>query len=150
MAKRNHWLRRAAWLLTLAVAAALQSARAQAAPCEELADAGARFTVCSFDVAKAELRLFWADASGKPYEHFGTLADALKARNERLTFAMNAGMFHPDFRPVGLYVENGRQIVAANTRSGPGNFHLKPNGIFYFGGRRAGVMDPIAPVCRHT
>jgi uncharacterized protein YigE (DUF2233 family) len=31
--------------------------------------------------------------------------------------------------------------VPANTRSGAGNFHLKPNGIFYFGHGGAGVME---------
>ena len=29
----------------------------------------------------------------------------------------------------------------ANTAAGPGNFHLKPNGVFYVAGRTAGVME---------
>ncbi len=59
----------------------------------------------------------------------------------RLQFAMNGGMFHPDYKPVGLYVENGREITRANTRNGPGNFHLKPNGIFFTSGATAGVLE---------
>lgn len=112
--------------------------------CEPISDGEARYTVCTFDVTKVKLRLFWADAEGKPYESFGALDEALRARHERLSFAMNAGMFHPDFRPVGLYIEAGREITPANTRSGPGNFHLKPNGIFYFDAHHAGVAETSA------
>lgn len=54
---------------------------------------------------------------------------------------MNGGMFHPDYKPVGLYIENGREITRASTRNGPGNFHLKPNGIFYTSGATAGVLE---------
>jgi prepilin-type processing-associated H-X9-DG protein len=54
---------------------------------------------------------------------------------------MNAGMYHEDRSPVGLYVENGKELKAANTRNGPGNFHLKPNGVFYVKGSRTGVLD---------
>ncbi len=54
---------------------------------------------------------------------------------------MNAGMYHPALDPVGLYVENGRQFVGPSTRAGPGNFHLKPNGIFFVANGKAGVME---------
>lgn len=46
-------------------------------------------------------------------------------------------MYSDDFIPVGLYVENGRQLLAANTRvinGKPGsipNFYKKPNGVFF-------------------
>jgi uncharacterized protein YigE (DUF2233 family) len=43
---------------------------------------------------------------------------------------MNAGMFHADFRPVGLLVANGRALGAINRSSGYGNFFLQPNGVF--------------------
>ena len=44
---------------------------------------------------------------------------------------MNAGMYHDDRRPVGLYVENGEQVASLVTREGPGNFGLLPNGVFW-------------------
>ena len=47
------------------------------------------------------------------------LADA---QGERLQFAMNAGMFHPDFAPVGLLVINGREVSPLNLAEGEGNF----------------------------
>jgi uncharacterized protein YigE (DUF2233 family) len=43
---------------------------------------------------------------------------------------MNAGMFGEDGRPIGLLVENGKQVHAINLRKGGGNFHLLPNGVF--------------------
>jgi uncharacterized protein YigE (DUF2233 family) len=43
---------------------------------------------------------------------------------------MNAGMYDEAGRPIGLHVEKGEQRRAVNLRDGPGNFHLKPNGVF--------------------
>ena len=61
-------------------------------------------------------------------------------RGAPLVFAMNAGMYHADRSPVGLYVEEGKTLRQANTRDGSGNFHLKPNGVFYVAGEEAGVL----------
>jgi uncharacterized protein YigE (DUF2233 family) len=53
-------------------------------------------------------------------------------------------MFDPNYRPVGLYVEEGEELVRANTKSGYGNFHMKPNGVFYVHGDTAGVLETNA------
>jgi hypothetical protein len=53
-------------------------------------------------------------------------------------------MFDPALKPVGLYVEQGRELVHVNTTSGYGNFHMKPNGIFYISGDRAAVVETRA------
>ena len=56
---------------------------------------------------------------------------ALGKRASRVTFAMNAGMYDDAGKPVGLMVEDGRQLRAINRRTrGFGNFHLMPNGVF--------------------
>ena len=126
----------------LGVFVSLPAARpAESAPCSDISEAGQRYTICVFDARTSRLRLFLAGTDGKPYSSFAAVAAALKDRGDSLAFAMNAGMFGTDFRPVGLYVENGRRLVPANTRSGSGNFHMKPNGIFYFGGSSAGIME---------
>jgi uncharacterized protein YigE (DUF2233 family) len=39
-------------------------------------------------------------------------------------------MYRPDFSPVGLYVEHGKQLRPLNLASGKGNFCMKPNGVF--------------------
>src|ERR1039458_8239841 len=95
--KLKRTCRRAAWLFGI-VTCLFQAAAASAAPCEPVSDGVARYIVCTFDVTKVRLRLFWAGADGKPYGTFAALAEALESRNEKLSFAMNAGMFHPDFR----------------------------------------------------
>jgi len=131
------------------VAFALLSAFAwaQAAPAAACAPKdfdGARFTVCDFDPRHEDIRLFWRGADGRPYGSFAALAGALKARGQRLVFAMNAGMFKEDQSPVGLYVENGRKLHGADTRGGGRtNFHMKPNGVFWIGDGAAGVTETL-------
>ena len=140
-----------------------------AAPCRALTYEEAIFTVCEVDLRRQAVRLFWQRPDGQAYGYLGALpqslpqtlaqtavsappsapggataAPAAKAAapsGGRLQFAMNGGMFHPDYKPVGLYVEDGREITRANTRNGPGNFHLKPNGVFYMSGAMAGVLE---------
>ncbi len=102
---------------------------------------GAHFTVCAFDPRRDDLRLFWKGADDRPYGSLAALAGALKARGQRLVFAMNAGMFAQDQSPVGLYVENRQILHAADTRAGATNFHMKPNGVFWIGDGVAGVTE---------
>lgn len=54
---------------------------------------------------------------------------------------MNAGMYHGDFTPVGLFVSEGHELTPLNTSSAPGNFFLKPNGVFLIGPRGAAVVE---------
>jgi uncharacterized protein YigE (DUF2233 family) len=128
----------------------LMPAPAIAAPaaCQPLAEGESHYVVCTVDMHQnrlsAELRLFFAGPDGQPYGGFATLETDLRRHGEILLFGMNAGMYRPDLGPVGLYIEAGREIHAVNQRAGAGNFHLKPNGIFYFGERAAGVMETSA------
>jgi uncharacterized protein YigE (DUF2233 family) len=115
------------------------SAMAEACRSERFEDAA--YTVCSFDVRESDIRIFLDDASGAPYESFRQLAESLAAQGQTLLFAMNGGMYNDDLSPVGLYVEEGEEITPANTNDGPGNFHMKPNGVFYIGEGEAGVLD---------
>lgn len=101
----------------------------------------APYTVCTVDVRRDALRLFWQDSSGKPYGSFRRLEETLGGQGKRLAFAMNAGMFDPARAPVGLYIEKGRQLRALVLSEGPGSFHLKPNGVFYGTGKRVGVLE---------
>jgi uncharacterized protein YigE (DUF2233 family) len=111
------------------------------APCRAVTHQGSSYTVCEVDLRRQAIRLFWKRADGTPYARLNALPQALDKPSGRLIFATNAGMFDPAYKPVGLYVENGRELVRANTRSGWGNFHMKPNGIFYVAGEKAGVLE---------
>lgn len=135
-------------VLTIAVAllaSAAQPAIAQSAPpakpCTSLTHEGARYTVCTVQPAKATIRLALHRPDGEPYATLSALPKRDAATRQPLLFAVNAGMFHADLQPVGLYVEGGRQLKRASTTTGPGNFHLKPNGIFFVAGGRAGVLE---------
>lgn len=108
-------------------------------PCAPLIDDGTTYTVCTIDLDRYDLRLFLNAPDGLPYGGFSRLKAAPAGRD--LAMAMNAGMYAVDLSPVGLYVEDGHQLKAANTADGPGNFHLKPNGIFYLAGREAGILE---------
>lgn len=114
---------------TLAVlAASLGSAEAA---CRTETRGETDYVVCAFHPARDDIRLFLNDEAGAPYGDFAPIAAALEADGEMLVFAMNAGMYHKDRSPVGLYVEGREEKRKASTRDGPGNFHLKPNGVFW-------------------
>jgi uncharacterized protein YigE (DUF2233 family) len=117
------------------------SALAQAHPCRSKEYAHNAYTVCEVDLAKHTVRLYWKRSDGTPYTYLSGLPRALKQEAGGLLFATNAGMFDPALKPVGLYVEQGRELVHINTRSGYGNFHMKPNGIFYIAAGRAAVAE---------
>jgi uncharacterized protein YigE (DUF2233 family) len=75
------------------------------------------------------LRLFLNDANHQPYHNFKSLHRSLESCST-LQFAMNAGMYHADYQPVGLYIERGQQYSALNLEHGYGNFFKQPNGVF--------------------
>jgi len=119
----------------------LAAASARAAPgdaCQPYRFEGLAFTVCSFDLRAHSVRLLWKDEAGHPYGGFGRLPDEVDG--EPLVFATNGGMYRPDLSPAGLYAEGGETLRPANTADGPGNFHMKPNGVFFVAGERAAVM----------
>jgi uncharacterized protein YigE (DUF2233 family) len=100
-----------------------------------------RATVCQVSIGSDNLQLFLKDDSGAPYTSFRRLAQALASQGERLTFAMNAGMYREDYTPVGLLVSDGRQLHRLNLASGFGNFYLKPNGVFLLDSTGARIVE---------
>jgi uncharacterized protein YigE (DUF2233 family) len=118
-------------MLRLAVALSVLPAVAQAVDCRDLTFDGASYTLCEV-AASEDLRLFHAGPDGA-YGSFRAVDEALAATGEALGFAMNAGMYHRDLSPVGLYVEDGVERSGIVTSDGPGNFGLLPNGVFCIG-----------------
>jgi uncharacterized protein YigE (DUF2233 family) len=123
-----------------ALAAPFPFFHAAAGPCADLQADGRSYTVCRFDPAKADLRLFWRGPDKTPLKSFGAAAATL-APDEKLVFAMNAGMYDDKQAPLGLYIEKGVELKRANLRGGSGNFHLKPNGVFYLADGKGGVLE---------
>jgi uncharacterized protein YigE (DUF2233 family) len=110
-------------------------------PCKPYRFEDNAYTLCQAPLSRYSIRLFWRRPDGgAPYAYLNALP-ATDAAGGRLAFALNGGMFHDDYRPVGLYIEDGQEMVRASTKAGPGNFHLKPNGVFYASEDEAGVME---------
>lgn len=125
---------------------------ARAEPCRDITFDDTPLTVCEV-AAGDDLRLFLSDGAGEVLGTFARLEAMLAERGERLAFAMNAGMFHPDRQPVGLYVEGGETRAPIVTREGPGNFAMLPNGVFCILPDRFAVIESRAfaadpPACR--
>jgi uncharacterized protein YigE (DUF2233 family) len=87
-----------------------------------------RFTVC--DPGEGRLELFAAGRGEAELRQFADLEASLGGRAGHVAFAMNAGMYDEDGRPIGLAIVEGRQKHSINRRKGGGNFHLMPNGVF--------------------
>jgi uncharacterized protein YigE (DUF2233 family) len=125
---------------------------AKAQTCWDTTFEGVSFSLCR--VANTEdLRLFHLGPDGN-LGSFDAVNDQLASEGAKLGFAMNAGMYHPDRRPVGLYVEEGRAQTRLVTRAGPGNFGLLPNGVFCIGDRFSIVESrrfaKANPKCRYA
>lgn len=135
-------------LLALAPVAQAEPAVTQTSGCQSLTQGGVHYVACTFDPARASIALRNRAADGKPYGAFEPLFRQMLAAGELPVFAMNGGMYESDETPVGFYVEDGKELKAANTRSGWGNFHLKPNGVFWLAEGKAGVEETGAYLSR--
>ena len=87
-----------------------------------------RFTVCG--AGKGGIELVAAGPREAVVRRLADLEAHLGQRAEQVAFAMNAGMYDEDGRPIGLAIVEGKQKHAINRRKGGGNFHLMPNGVF--------------------
>lgn len=110
-------------------------------PCDMHEFEGSRFIVCTYNADRDELRLASRDASGAFLRSFDALESNLGRDARRVRFAMNAGMFNDVGAPIGLYVENGAEQHVIRQTDGPGNFHMKPNGVFWVGARGDAHVD---------
>lgn len=120
----------------LALILTLWTGAAQAVDCQNTTFEGDRFTWCAVDPAGGRLALYW----GEDGVAFGSFA-ALEAAKGQMAFAMNAGMYHADRSPVGLYLDEGGERSKLVLRQGPGNFGLLPNGVFCIEKARARVIE---------
>jgi uncharacterized protein YigE (DUF2233 family) len=123
------------------IASLASSVQAQGRACERIEHDAEYYIVCSVDLRQHRLAVFWRGPNGEAYGSLSNLNRHLQQKGEKPLFTMNAGMYHAELNPVGLYVENSREFTRASTTNGPGNFHLKPNGIFFISGGKAGVLE---------
>lgn len=122
--------------------------------CARMDHDGQGYIVCQVEAAQEPALTLWqADADGRPLNSFGNVRKLL-GQGESLSFAMNAGMFHPDYRPVGLLIIDGQEVHPVTTQAGGGNFGMLPNGVFCSGGARpfqvieSRAFAQTGPACR--
>ncbi len=137
----------------LALAAALLASPALSADCRDLDVEGTSYTACRIDPATEDIRLWLRDDTGRILGTFDRVNERLAAEGLTLGIAMNAGMYHRDRRPVGLYVEDGVEATGIVTREGPGNFGMLPNGVLCLGDGTAAILESRRfaedrPACR--
>ncbi|KAB2717771.1 hypothetical protein F9K73_16470 [Brucella intermedia] len=131
---------------TMAAAIAVLTQPGHAESCNRETFENTDYIVCDAGAEGTGLHLFWKDADGEPYRNFSNLAGTAASQGKTLVFALNAGMYQPDFSPMGLYIEDGRELRPASKAapargSGPvPNFYKKPNGIFYLSDKGAGIL----------
>lgn len=129
------------WRIKLALAFVLAGSAAGAVSCEDIAYEGNSYSVCEVDAAKEDLRLFYKREDGVLLGQFYNIDRELGKDGKRLAFAMNAGMYHDDRRPVGHYLENGVEHQRVFPNAGPGNFGMLPNGVFCIRSGQALVIE---------
>ncbi|MBE0453360.1 MAG: phosphodiester glycosidase family protein [Roseovarius sp.] len=137
-----------------ALALLLAPLPAAATSCRAITVEGVGYTLCEADAARDDIRLFLNDpASDAPLGSFSNINRVLKPQGKRLAFAMNAGMYHADRSPVGLFIEDRRERAPLITSAGPGNFGMLPNGVFCISETGAHVIEAhrfaqLSPACR--
>lgn len=109
----------------------MAAARRTLSPCKVEIFEDIPIVHCIADPAKDSIRTILAGADGKPYRSLRTLGEAMGDKALKVEFAVNAGMFDGEGKPIGYYVEDGERLKELNRADGPGNFHLKPNGVFF-------------------
>ena len=120
---------------------ALWVAPVWSADCRDFVFRETPFTACTARLPEDDLRLFLLDENGKNIGQFQKLESFVKEQGLNIIFATNGGMYHNDRSPVGLYVENFREVSSLITRDGPGNFGLLPNGVFCFNKREFIILE---------
>lgn len=99
--------------------------------CHEVKFEDQTLTDCVADPAIHQIRTALAGPDGAPLRSFAALAGSRGASDAPVAFAVNAGMFDEGGAPIGYFVESGERLQTLNRNDGGGNFHLKPNGVFF-------------------
>lgn len=103
---------------------------------------GVEWIVVELDLSTVKLMLV-GQAPGDPTT-LHALDPFLAQRSLTLVMATNAGIFSPERRPMGLHIQDGKELAPLSTSEGEGNFFLKPNGVFWLDEKGAHVASTDA------
>jgi prepilin-type processing-associated H-X9-DG protein len=76
------------------------------------------------------IQMFYKDYSGNRFWNIWNVKQSIEKQGKQLLFAMNGGMYTPLYKPVGLFIDNGKVVQPINLKNGDNNFCWKPNGVF--------------------
>ena len=108
---------------TATVASSVESA------CRSIIFEDTPLTHCLANPVRHRISMDLGPSGEAPYR---SLTAFSRQRGENgVAFAMNAGMYDDEGEPIGYFVEGSERLETLNTADGEGNFHLKPNGVFY-------------------
>ncbi|MBL7976211.1 MAG: phosphodiester glycosidase family protein [Candidatus Kapabacteria bacterium] len=96
------------------------------------------------DIQHQALSMYWKNENGDILRTIQNLKEHVEQQNQQLLFAMNGGMFTQEYAPLGLYIQQQKVLTSLNTKSGFGNFYIKPNGVFWFSTNNKAEITPTA------
>jgi uncharacterized protein YigE (DUF2233 family) len=97
--------------------------------CNRVSFESSLFTHCIAKPGKHSISTKITGKNGVIYRGFISLSKDIN--KSKVAFAFNGGMYDAGSNPIGYYAENGQRLQKLNRRSGSGNFHLLPNGVFF-------------------
>ena len=126
------------WLLWMTLAFAVDGLTLR-----EVEHASGSYTVVEIDPRVHTVELYGqTERLGAP-QTFAALNTAAAGQQLQVLVAMNAGMYLPNYRPVGLHVEGGVQKQRLVKGPSGGNFGLLPNGVFVIDEKGARVVNTV-------
>jgi uncharacterized protein YigE (DUF2233 family) len=112
--------------------------------CRPVTFENAALTDCIADPTTDRIHIVVGPAAGQPYRSLSAFAAARPRNAPPVRFAMNAGMFGEDGLPIGYTVIDGKRVHRLNRANAPGNFYMKPNGVFFGTGGKWRVLSTDA------
>ncbi len=113
--------------------AATQTAQLES-PCRPIIFEDTPFIHCVAVPARHAITTALKGSDGATFRGLAQYAASRRSNAAPVAFAMNAGMYDDAGDPIGYYVEKSERLSELNRADGAGNFHLKPNGVFYGSG----------------
>lgn len=89
---------------------------------------------------REQIVMYWQKADGKAWGSLRSLLADIN-QNGQVQMAMNGGIYDKAYAPLGLYIDNGRQLTPLNRAAGGGNFFIRPGGVFYVQGQKAEIVS---------
>lgn len=92
---------------------------------------------------RTEIRMYWKDDKENILGSISNLKQYTEQNGNTLLYACNGGMYMENQYPLGYYIEGGKTLQKINTKTGSGNFYLKPKGVFYVDDKTKPVVQSI-------